>query len=93
MKEKAGKKNLDSLTGRYSHALAQTGHPVDAVELLEHNIEGFQRNTLPGERVTVRQGNALDLGDFGNDSYDLTLLLGPCIRRRSRKGRWPRPSG
>ncbi len=77
MKEKAGKKNLDSLTGRYSHALAQTGHPVDAVELLEHNIEGFQRNTLPGERVTVRQGNALDLGDFGNDSYDLTLLLGP----------------
>lgn len=64
-------------TGRYSHALAQAGHSVDAVELLEHNIEGFRRNTLPGEPVTVRQGSALDLNGFGNDAYDLTLLLGP----------------
>ena len=64
-------------TGRYSHELAQKGYTVDAVELLEHNIEVFQRNTLPGEPVTVRQGNALDLSGFGNDAYDLTLLLGP----------------
>lgn len=64
-------------TGRYSHALAQRGYTVDAVELLEHNIEGFRRNTLPGEPVTVRQGNALDLSGFGDNTYDLTLLLGP----------------
>lgn len=64
-------------TGRYSHALAQKGYRVDAVELLGHNIEGFRRNTLPGEPVTVRQGSALDLSGFGNDIYDLTLLLGP----------------
>ena len=64
-------------TGRYSHALAQEGYAVDAVELLEHNIEIFKQNTLPGEPVTVRQGNALDLSGFGDNSYDLTLLLGP----------------
>lgn len=64
-------------TGRYSHALAQKGYAVDAVELLEHNIEGFRRNTRPGELVTIRQGNALDLGEFGDDTYDITLLLGP----------------
>lgn len=64
-------------TGRYSHALAQKGYAVDAVELLEHNIEIFRQNTLPGETVTVRQGNALDLSEFGNDTYDITLLLGP----------------
>lgn len=64
-------------TGRYSHALAQRGYTVDAVELLEHNIEGFRRNTLPGESVTVRRGNALDLSGFGDNTYDLTLLLGP----------------
>lgn len=64
-------------TGRYSHALAQRGYTVDAVELLEHNIEVFQQNTLPGEPVTVRQGNALDLSGFGDNTYDLTLLLGP----------------
>ena len=64
-------------TGRYSHALAQKGYTVDAVELLEHNIGVFQQNTLPGEPVTVRQGNALDLGEFGDNTYDITLLLGP----------------
>ena len=64
-------------TGRYSHALAQKGYSVDAVELLEHNIEVFRQNTLPGEPVTVRQGNALDLSGFPDDAYDITLLLGP----------------
>lgn len=28
-------------TGRYSHALACQGYTVDAVELIEHNIEIF----------------------------------------------------
>lgn len=64
-------------TGRYSHALAQKGYSVAAVELLEHNIEVFRQNTLPGEPVTVRQGNALDLSGFPDDAYDITLLLGP----------------
>lgn len=35
-------------TGRYSHALAQMGYRVDAVELLEHNISQFQALTQPG---------------------------------------------
>jgi len=64
-------------TGRYSHELARKGYAVDAVELLEHHIEAFQQNTLPGEPVTVRQGNALDLSGFEDDAYDVTLLLGP----------------
>lgn len=64
-------------TGRYSHALAQAGYSVDAVELLGHNIEVFRRSTLPSEPVTVRQGNALDLSEFPDGVYDITLLLGP----------------
>ena len=52
---------IGALSGRYSHALARKGYAVDAVELLGHNIEVFQQNTLPGEPVSVRQGNALDL--------------------------------
>lgn len=64
-------------TGRYSHALARRGYAVDAVELVGHNIGVFQQNTRPGEPVTIRQGNALDLSDFGDDTYDITLLLGP----------------
>lgn len=64
-------------TGRYSHALAREGYRVDAVELVPHNIEIFKRNTREGERVTVTQGNALDLTAFADGSYDITLLLGP----------------
>lgn len=64
-------------TGRYSHALAQKGYQVDAVELVAHNIEQFQADTLENEPVTIRQGNALDLSDFADNTYDITLLLGP----------------
>lgn len=68
---------IGAATGRYSHALAQKGYQVDAVELVEHNIEIFKQNTLPGENVTITQGNAMDLSAFANDTYDITLLLGP----------------
>lgn len=64
-------------TGRYSHAIAQKGYVVDAIELVEHNIEIFKSNTVEGENVSVRQGNAVDLSYVNDDSYDMTLLLGP----------------
>ena len=64
-------------TGRYSHALARQGYAVDAVELVEHNIEVFRQNTQPGEAVTIKQGNAMDLTGFPDNKYDITLLLGP----------------
>ncbi len=64
-------------TGRYSHALAERGYAVDAVELVEHNIEIFKSKITPNERITVRQGNAIDLSAFEDNTYDITLLLGP----------------
>lgn len=64
-------------TGRYSHTLARQGYAVDAIELIEHNIEVFQRNTLPDENISIIQGNALDLSAFPDNQYDITLLLGP----------------
>jgi len=64
-------------TGRYSHALAQRGYAVDAVELVPHNIEIFNRNTLPNEEISICQGDARDLSDFADNQYDITLLLGP----------------
>lgn len=64
-------------TGRYSHVLAQRGYQVDAVELVEHNIEVFKQNTKENEQVTICQGNAIDLSAFENETYDITLLLGP----------------
>ena len=75
---------IGAATGRYSHALAQRGFSVDAVELVDHNIEIFKQNTLPGEPVTIRQGNATDLSEFASETYDITLLLGPMYHLFTR---------
>lgn len=64
-------------TGRYSHTLARQGYTVNAIELVEHNIEVFQKNTLSNENISVIQGNALDLSVFSDNQFDITLLLGP----------------
>ena len=68
---------VGAATGRYSHALAQMGYQVDAVELVQHNIDLFKNFTQPGEDVTVRQGDARDLTFFGDETFDMTLILGP----------------
>lgn len=64
-------------TGRYSHALARRGYRVDAVELVERNIQILKAHTEPGENISVMQGNAKDLSAFGDNTFDMTLLLGP----------------
>ena len=68
---------IGAATGRYSHALARQGYWVDAIELVQHNIDIFNRNTQSGENVTIRQGNAKDLSMLLDNTYDITLLLGP----------------
>lgn len=72
-------------TGRYSHTLAKKGYAVDAVELLEHNIEIFKSKITPEEIITVRQGNAVDLSFIEDNTYDITLLLGPMYHLYSEE--------
>jgi ubiquinone/menaquinone biosynthesis C-methylase UbiE len=64
-------------TGRYSLSLADRGFQVDAVELVERNIEIFRANIKPEHNIAVRQGNALDLTFFPDNTFDITLLFGP----------------
>ena len=68
---------IGAATGRYSHTLARQGYRVDAVELVQHNIDIFETLTQPGENVAIRQGNTKDLRFFADDTFDMTLLLGP----------------
>ena len=68
---------IGAATGRYSHTLARTGYKVDAVELVAHNIGIFKSNTQPGEDVRIYQGNAKKLDMLDDETYDITLLLGP----------------
>ncbi len=64
-------------TGRYSHYFARKGYDVDAVELMEHNIDVFKKNTKAGEKIRIQQGDAVNLRNIASEQYDITLLLGP----------------
>ena len=68
---------VGAATGRYSHAFARMGYRVDAVELVQHNIDIFKEMMKPEEDITIRQGDARDLSCFANDAFDITLVLGP----------------
>ncbi|MBR5682754.1 MAG: class I SAM-dependent methyltransferase [Ruminococcus sp.] len=64
-------------TGRYSTALAREGHNVTAVELVEHNLDIMKSKLTGSETIEAVQGNALDLSRFGDESFDMTLVLNP----------------
>ena len=71
-------------TGRYSLALADRGYTVDAVELVQHNIDVFKSKMKPHQNVTIRQGEAVSL-PLASETYDITLLLGPMYHLFSRE--------
>lgn len=78
----AGKKKILEVgagTGRYSIALAKEGHEVDALEYTEHNLE-IMNGKIAGEglnSIKTYHGTALDLSRFQEESFDMTLVLGP----------------
>ena len=61
-------------TGRYCVELAKEGYTVDAVELTEHNLQILQNKIA---KLTAIQGNALDLSMYADNTFDMTLVLGP----------------
>lgn len=72
-------------TGRYSIALAKEGYSVTAVELVKHNIDILKSKLVGNEPIEVVEGNALDLSLFEDDSFDMTLVLGPMYHLYSKE--------
>ncbi len=64
-------------TGRYSIALAKEGMHVTAVELAESNLSILRENSRGLKTIRSFQGDATDLKGFADDSFDVTLVLGP----------------
>ncbi len=64
-------------TGRYSIALAKEGMDVTAVELVESNLALLRENSKGIKNIRSFQGDAADLSRFADDSFDVTLSLGP----------------
>ncbi|MCL2364999.1 MAG: class I SAM-dependent methyltransferase [Defluviitaleaceae bacterium] len=64
-------------TGRYSRAIADLCYIVDALELTPRNIDTFRSLITPTQSITLAQGNALDLSRYADNTFDITLVLGP----------------
>lgn len=64
-------------TGRYSIELAHQGYRVHSLELVDGNLDILKSKILPHYDITAQQGNALDLSRYEDESFDITLVLGP----------------
>ena len=65
--------------GRYAQALSAAGHTVDLVDISPKSVE-LARKLAAEHAVKIRRfevANAVDLGAFAADSYDVVLNLGP----------------
>jgi len=74
---------IGAATGRYSLTLARMGYDITAIELVQHNIDIFKKKLKPGDKIDLQQGNALDLSRFEDNSFDMTLLLGPMYHLKT----------
>ena len=61
-------------TGKYSCQLANEGYDITAVELVKHNLKIIEKNN---NKVRTILGNAINLKQIEDNTFDLTLLLGP----------------
>lgn len=50
---------------------------MDALELVECNIEIFRSKMKQTDTVNLKQGNATDLSAYEDETFDMVLLLGP----------------
>ncbi len=71
-------------TGRYSLYYAEQGYDVTAIEYVESNLAVLKSKIKEGMRIDARQGDAVDLSDIKDDSFDVTLVLGPLYHLYDR---------
>lgn len=76
---KPGMKILDlgAGTGEYSLYFAKKGFQVTAIELVEKHVKEIKEKCEKDMNLSVFQGNALNISDIEENSYDIVLCFGP----------------
>ena len=64
-------------TGAYSLHYAKKGFQVDAVELVQSNVDVMKSKITSDMNINAIQGNAIDLSMYKDNTFDITLSLGP----------------
>lgn len=72
-------------TGKYSLYFSRNGYDVHAIELVDHNIHIFKSKLTKEDTITIEQGNALDLHMLQDNTFDITLVLGPMYHMYTEK--------
>ena len=71
-------------TGRYSIALAKEGYSVTSVEYVQHNLGILKKHMIEeGLSFEAFKGDARHLKKLKDNTYDVTLLLGPMYHLHS----------
>jgi ubiquinone/menaquinone biosynthesis C-methylase UbiE len=64
-------------TGRYSINYAKKGYRIDSVELVKRNLDILKSKITKDMDIDAIQGNCLDLSVYNDNTFDITLILGP----------------
>jgi len=64
-------------TGAYSIYYAKKGYDVSSVELVDSNLAVLNNKIEPNMHINTFQGNAVKLDMFADNTFDVTLCLGP----------------
>lgn len=64
-------------TGAYSLYYVNKGYKVNAIEFVEHNLDILKSKITDNMDIVAEQGDAVDLSRFDDNTFDVTLVLGP----------------
>ena len=64
-------------TGRYSIHYALKGYDVTSLEFVKHNLDVLKEKITPDMNIKAELGDALDLSRYEDNTFDITLVLGP----------------
>ncbi|MDE7298294.1 MAG: methyltransferase domain-containing protein [Lachnospiraceae bacterium] len=72
-------------TGRYSLYYADLGYDVTAIEYVEGNLNILRSKIKTEMKIRAEQGDAVDLSRFEDNTFDMTLVLGPLYHLYERE--------
>ena len=72
-------------TGRYSIYYANKGYNVTAIEYVQHNVDILKSKIKDNMNIVAEQGDAVDLSRFEDNTFDVTLVLGPLYHLYEEK--------
>ena len=74
--------------GHYAIHFAKQGHDVTLVDLSDENVRFARKKARQyGVKIDARQGDALDLSRFADDSFDQVFLMGPLYHLLKEESR------